>query len=47
MPVAALINKKILCVHGGFSPELQTFENIKRIVRPTLVPDHGLLCDLL
>jgi serine/threonine-protein phosphatase PP1 catalytic subunit len=45
--VAALIDEKILCMHGGLSPELTNMDQIKRIVRPTDVPDTGLLCDLL
>jgi hypothetical protein len=34
-------------MHGGLSPELKSLEQIKRIARPTDVPDSGLLCDLL
>jgi diadenosine tetraphosphatase ApaH/serine/threonine PP2A family protein phosphatase len=45
--VAALIDEKIFCMHGGLSPELASMEQIKRIMRPTDVPDTGLLCDLL
>ncbi|KAG1679489.1 hypothetical protein FOA52_011088 [Chlamydomonas sp. UWO 241] len=47
LPVCALIDEKILCMHGGLSPELKSLEQIKRIARPTDVPDAGLLCDLL
>ncbi|KAF8057927.1 Serine/threonine-protein phosphatase PP1 isozyme 1 [Scenedesmus sp. PABB004] len=47
LPVAALIDEKILCMHGGLSPELKSLEQIKRVARPTDVPDSGLLCDLL
>ena len=47
LPVAAVIDEKILCMHGGLSPELNNLDQIKRIVRPTDVPDTGLLCDLL
>ena len=32
---------------GGLSPDLQSMEQIRRIMRPTDVPDQGLLCDLL
>ena len=47
LPIAALVNERILCMHGGISPDLQSLNNIKQIVRPTEVPDKGLLCDLL
>ena len=47
LPISAIVNEKILCMHGGLSPDLQSLNNIKQIVRPTEVPDKGLLCDLL
>ena len=47
LPIAALVDDKILCMHGGLSPELNKILTINNIVRPTDVPDTGLLCDLL
>ena len=47
LPVAAIIDEKILCMHGGLSPELKNLQNITDISRPTDIPDTGLLCDLL
>jgi len=47
LPVSALIDEKILCMHGGLSPELEHLGQIKEIQRPTEIPDNGLLCDLL
>ena len=42
-----MMAEQILCMHGGLSPELKSLEQVKRIPRPTDVPDTGLLCDLL
>ena len=42
-----MINEKIFCVHGGLSPDLNNFDQIENIKRPTDVPDKGLLADLL
>lgn len=47
MPIAALIEKKIMCMHGGLSPEMKRVEDLDRIFRPIEVPDTGMLCDLV
>ena len=47
MPVAASIDEKIFCVHGGLSPELRSLDQIASIRRPTDVPDAGMMCDFL
>lgn len=47
LPVAAVVDKRIFCCHGGLSPYMRSLEQINRIARPTDVPDTGLMCDLL
>lgn len=47
LPAAALVDEKILCMHGGLSPELKDLQQIADITRPCDVPDMGLLCDVL
>jgi serine/threonine-protein phosphatase PP1 catalytic subunit len=46
-PVCGLIDEKIMCMHGGLSPEISNMDQIRRLVRPTDVPDTGIICDLL
>lgn len=47
LPIAATINDKIFCIHGGLSPDLVDLKQIENIKRPTDIPDNGLLADLL
>ena len=47
LPIAAVVDDNIFCVHGGLSPELRYIEQLKDIVRPTDIPEYGLLCDVL
>ncbi|VDK55939.1 unnamed protein product [Cylicostephanus goldi] len=47
LPIAALIDEKIFCCHGGLSPDLQNMEQIRRVMRPTDVPDTGDMCNSL
>lgn len=47
MPLCAMIDDKILCMHGGISPELNDLNQINKIVRPMEIPDSGLICDIV
>lgn len=41
LPVCAIVDEKIFCMHGGLSPEIHNLDQIRRIMRPTDVPDTG------
>mmetsp|Transcript_65513 Transcript_65513/g.189882 ORF Transcript_65513/g.189882 Transcript_65513/m.189882 type:complete len:304 (+) Transcript_65513:133-1044(+) len=47
LPFVAIIDDKIFCVHGGLSPEVASIEQIRKIARPTDVPEGGMVCDFL
>ena len=47
MPIAGLIEDRILCMHGGISPEMNQPEDINKLKRPFDIPDEGLMCDIL
>lgn len=38
LPIAAVVNKRIICMHGGLSPEISQMEDILKIERPTEIP---------
>lgn len=47
LPISAIIDERVLCMHGGLSPDLQSLGHINSVLRPQDVPDEGILCDLL
>nr|CDJ96954.1 Metallophosphoesterase domain containing protein [Haemonchus contortus] len=47
MPLTALVSDKILCMHGGLSPHLQSLDQLRNITRPTDALGATLEMDLL
>jgi serine/threonine-protein phosphatase PP1 catalytic subunit len=40
-PIVASIDDKIICMHGGLSPELNNLDQLNKIIRPTDIPEQG------
>lgn len=47
LSLAALVDGKAFCVHGGLSPSVATVDQIRAIDRKQEVPHDGAMCDLL
>ncbi|KAK0552571.1 sporulation-induced protein [Tilletia horrida] len=45
--LAAIIDGRVLCVHGGLSPEVRTLDQIRILARAQEVPHEGAFCDLM
>merc|ERR1711865_493582 len=47
LSLAALIEDKVFCVHGGLSPSINPLDDIRSIDRKQEVPHDGAMCDLM
>jgi serine/threonine-protein phosphatase 2A catalytic subunit len=47
LPVTAVVENEVFCLHGGLSPTLDTLANIRSLDRVQEVPHEGPMCDLL
>lgn len=47
MPLSAVINNAVFCVHGGLSPAIRTLDQIRVMDRKQEVPHDGAMCDLV
>jgi len=45
--LAAVIDGRVLCVHGGLSPDVRTIDQIRAIDRQQEIPHEGAFCDLV
>jgi len=47
LPLTALVEDKIFCLHGGLSPTIDSLDHIRQLERTQEVPTDGPMCDLL
>lgn len=47
MPITAIVDGRIFCVHGGLSPKIKRLDQINTIERKIEIPHEGPFCDLM
>jgi serine/threonine-protein phosphatase 6 catalytic subunit len=47
LTLAALIDGRVLCVHGGLSPDVRTLDQVRTVDRVCEIPHEGPFCDLM
>lgn len=47
MPLTALIQKKIFCVHGGLSPLFKSFTHLQKLEKPTDIDQPSMFLDFI
>jgi serine/threonine-protein phosphatase 4 catalytic subunit len=47
LPLAAVVDSSVLCIHGGLSPVLPFVDGIMEIDRQHDIPESGPMCDLV
>eukprot|EP00762_Andalucia_godoyi_P007985 ANDGO_03447.mRNA.1 Putative serine/threonine-protein phosphatase PP2A-4 catalytic subunit len=47
LPLTAIIDSDVFCLHGGLSPALLALDDVRQLDRAQEVPHEGPMCDLL
>ena len=46
MTLAAIIDGRVLCVHGGLSPDVKSLDQIRTVQRCQEIPHQGAFCGM-
>ena len=47
LPLTAVVEDQLFCLHGGLSPFINTLDNVRELDRVQEIPHEGPMCDLL
>ena len=47
LPLSALVENSVFCLHAGLSPSLDTLDHIRELDRVQEIPHEGPMCDLM
>lgn len=47
LPLTAVVENQLFCLHGGLSPKLNTLDLVRQLDRIQEVPHDGAMCDLV
>ena len=47
LQLAAIVDNKYFCIHGGLSPDLKKLEEINKLERKKEIPENGIITDLI
>ncbi|KAF3490787.1 sporulation-induced protein [Arthroderma uncinatum] len=47
MTLGVIVDGKVLCLHGGLSPEIRTLDQVRIVARAQEIPHEGAFCDLV
>lgn len=47
LPISALVENSVFCLHAGLSPSIDTLDHIRQLDRAQEIPHEGPICDLM
>ena len=47
LPICAVVNDRVFCVHGGISKDLHRLEQLNHMRKPNQIPQEGIIADML